>query len=321
MALAAVRGGHSRVGEQRLAKHRGDASGSRASAGGPSRDPSRRSWRLRTLHGILRSLVEGDGMETTPRAARLWRGVLARQPGGDPVSMPRGGRGKARPRDRRLPGSADARAARVGRRRRRPRHGGRPRSAARAARARRAASRAGARSRDEPRRAPAPLAPRRGDHRRRPQLLHPERGAAPDRREGARRRSSVADVPRRGLAPRPSRYVLCARAHPRGAPPTAGPRRCPRPMGARRRRPAAYPSSGRRRGRAGRATASAPRSRTSWTSARACAWRSFPRSSDSAFSGTRTRRGQTRLPRSSSRGTATRSSSGWRPTGWRIWRS
>ncbi len=68
----------------------------------------------------------------SPHARLRWL-VLARQPEGDPVSVSRSGRGKARPGDRRLPGRADARAARLGRRPRCPHHGGRPRSAGRAA--------------------------------------------------------------------------------------------------------------------------------------------------------------------------------------------
>src|SRR6185503_8611684 len=65
----ALRGTRPSPGRRRAAPREpgGGASGSRASATDPPCASRHRSWRLRTLHGILRSLVEGDGATTTPR--------------------------------------------------------------------------------------------------------------------------------------------------------------------------------------------------------------------------------------------------------------
>ena len=90
------------------------------------------------------------------------------------------------------------------------------------------------------------------DHRRRPQLLHGQRGAAADRRSAPRRRAAAAAVSRRVLAARPPRRLLRpqrrsrrTRASRRRATPAA---LVPGRAGARARR-ASVSALGRARGR------------------------------------------------------------------------
>ena len=177
-------------------------------------------------------------------------------------------------------------------------------------------ARAGADPRDEPGRAAAHRAPRRGDHRRRPQLLHGQRGAAPDRRAGGGRRAAAAAVPRRVLAARTARRLLRAGADPRGVPPAASAGQRPAASSRASRDCVAggvpYPTLGGARGRPaqrrahrGRGLRRRPRGAAPrpWCPAFfgfGVVWHR-----DAPWAGRR-------RPRSSTPGTATRCSSGWR---------